>query len=861
MAWECLFQGNLLPQFEEHWPIILRLLLYLFLLGYCFLGIAIISDIFMSGIEKVTSWKKRVKNPETGRIITVYVWNSTVANLTLMALGSSAPEILLSVIEITTNNMQLGDLGAGTIVGSAAFNLLVISAVCVLAMEDGEVRYINQVPVYMITSSFSVAAYLWLMFILMVTSPDVCEVWEGMLTLAFCPILVILAYLADRGYFSCLDSSKNAAEEKKPLQALPDDVTKEQLAQIEQEIREQHGLNLTAAQVATFMEAQYCTRRNKAFYSHIGMQQALKGKKPPEGAPAAPPDLAVSAATNTQDVAVEENTVTIEFATSKYAYMENCGNALVTLVRNGPAHMKASVKFKTRAGTATAGLDYEETEGTLVFGKGETQKTLAILIHNDNAYENAEEFYVDLTMPMCEDVPHTPAKLGEISSVTVVIIDDDDPGQLRFKVEELEFEEGREEKTLEVEVERINGGSGTVSCKYHTENMGAVAGVDYEAASGRIEFEPSIQSITIPIKISATGRYVAKAAFNLVLSDPVLASFDKETDGGAEACICHIVIKGVSGEGRDRVLNKMATKLNASKVANMLYKQQFIDALFAVGGDDDEDGDDGMSSTSSMAMRADPDPGEDVEKKGPSKMDYFIHFMSVPWKLLFAFVPPPDYCGGWLCFCGSLVMIAVVTAIVGDVANLVGCCLNIEAEITAITFVALGTSLPDTFASKAAAVMDPYADNSIGNITGSNSVNVFIGLGLSWGLAALYWEAQPPTDLWVTHFLSLTPGQQTNVLDVMGCADLDACRTADGGWTTNSVFIVPAGSLWFNLMVFSFNAFFAIQHLFARRRKFGGELGGPKKGFFGQYFSAVFLVSQWFIYIIASSIFVTVRNS
>lgn len=33
-------------------------------------------------------------------ITTVRVWNETVSNLTLMALGSSAPEILLSVIEV-----------------------------------------------------------------------------------------------------------------------------------------------------------------------------------------------------------------------------------------------------------------------------------------------------------------------------------------------------------------------------------------------------------------------------------------------------------------------------------------------------------------------------------------------------------------------------------------------------------------------------------------------------------------------------------------------------------------------------------------------------------------------------------------
>merc|ERR1719223_87619 len=181
------------------WPNGLRLILYLIGLGYTFLGVAVISDVFMNGIEKITSSKKRIVDKKTGKKMTVYVWNATVANLTLMALGSSAPEILLSLIEITSDNFMLGPLGAGTIVGSAAFNLLCISAVCVIAIPDGEVRYIKGVHVYVITASCSVFAYLWLMFILMVTSPDVCEIWEGVLTLLFCPILVVLAYLADRG--------------------------------------------------------------------------------------------------------------------------------------------------------------------------------------------------------------------------------------------------------------------------------------------------------------------------------------------------------------------------------------------------------------------------------------------------------------------------------------------------------------------------------------------------------------------------------------------------------------------------------------------------------------------------------------
>lgn len=60
-----------------------------------------------------------------------------------MALGSSSPEILLSVIEICGNNFLAGDLGPGTIVGSAAYNLLCITAICVLAIESPGVRRIK----------------------------------------------------------------------------------------------------------------------------------------------------------------------------------------------------------------------------------------------------------------------------------------------------------------------------------------------------------------------------------------------------------------------------------------------------------------------------------------------------------------------------------------------------------------------------------------------------------------------------------------------------------------------------------------------------------------------------------------------
>jgi solute carrier family 8 (sodium/calcium exchanger) len=164
----------------------------------------------MCAIEKITS-KTKVINLANGddategpEQIEVPVWNGTVANLTLMALGSSAPEILLSIIEIVGNNFEAGELGPGTIVGSAAFNLLCISAVCVMGVPKGETRRIDMIAVFAVTATFSIFAYIWLLVILNWSSKDVVEVWEAVLTFLFFPILVTIAYTADKGWLTSL---------------------------------------------------------------------------------------------------------------------------------------------------------------------------------------------------------------------------------------------------------------------------------------------------------------------------------------------------------------------------------------------------------------------------------------------------------------------------------------------------------------------------------------------------------------------------------------------------------------------------------------------------------------------------------
>ena len=126
-------------------------------------------------------------------------WNPTIANLTLMALGSSAPEIILSVADTMGALGEIpSELGPQAIVGSASFNLLVISAVSIMAVK--EVKGIKMLGVFISTALFSTWAYIWFFLVLVVISPGYVEIWEAFVTLGFMAILIVVAYSCDKSH-------------------------------------------------------------------------------------------------------------------------------------------------------------------------------------------------------------------------------------------------------------------------------------------------------------------------------------------------------------------------------------------------------------------------------------------------------------------------------------------------------------------------------------------------------------------------------------------------------------------------------------------------------------------------------------
>lgn len=786
---------------ENKWNNTLRVFLYLFGLLYCFMGVAIIADVFMASIEKITSKKKRVLVKAPDRYVTQAIWNPTVANLTLMALGSSAPEILLNVIFIFADGYFQEGLGPSTIVGSAAFNLFCISAVCVICIPGDEVRYIKETPVYCITAFFSIFAYIWLLIILMVISPNIVEVWEGVVTFLFFPVLVTLAYLADRGYFT---GTFGKPEDKETAPLVTADMTKQELAALEAKIRLEHGPNLTDAQVLRFIEQEHKAPRSRAQY-RVGAIREMTGGRRVEVTKTVDPLYNVMPTVGTCDEKATDydsrkTFAVVEFQTPKYTVLENARVLKVPVSRRGDINVHAAVSFKTREGTAKAPQDYEHVEGRLEFRPGETLQFIEVPIIDDSSYESDEEFYIDL-----DRVDGSPETLIGESTCEVVIIDDDEPGVLSFEQNEIIVAEGNDDFCVSVRVTRRGGGSGKVTCRYFTEDDSAMQSLDYVAAHGELVFEGGQMSAVIEVKIKARGRYETSEQFRVIIKDVTGgASFDEKTDGGADSCIMYVKIQADSEarERVDRIMSNLRVNWDKASLGSTNWRDQFKAAIYVNGGDDDD------------------------EEFVPGVMDYVLHVLNMPWKLVCAAVPPTDFVDGWVCFCCSLMVIGGVTAIIGDMAGLLGCCMFGPGNdgITAITFVALGTSLPDTFASKTAAQQDPHADACIGNVTGSNSVNVFLGLGLPWMLAAIYWPVVGPNEKWNRLYKDKAFAQ-----DFLGGA-----------------LVVEDPGLGNSVAVFSCLAIFCMGVLFVRRKVFGGELGGPRKPAIA---TAVLFVILWCIFV------------
>uniref|UniRef100_A0A0R3TDM6 Sodium/calcium exchanger 1 n=1 Tax=Rodentolepis nana TaxID=102285 RepID=A0A0R3TDM6_RODNA len=498
----------------------IRAIVYFLSLMYLFLGVSIIADRFMAAIEVITSQEKEVRlKTKSGEIqvITVRIWNETVSNLTLMALGSSAPEILLSIIEICGTNFEAGELGPGTIVGSAAFNLFVIIGLCIVVIPVGEVRRVKHFGVFVVTAVWSIFAYLWLYFIISVTSKGVVEFWEALLTFLFFPVTVLTAYIADIKLFQKKFLSKKYKASRKARyivkndgdleangkfanseggsitseESLEEDFEKTRMEYIEtiKHIRKRNP-NIDPRELEELAQIEVLNKgpKSRAFY-RIQTTRKLTGS-----------GNVVNKAQIEKKLAIKQEEVKdvygpevqqIYFNPGHYTVMENVGSFMVTVSRKGgDLRNEVAVDYATEDGTAIAHEDYEPTNGTLVFRSHEQHKQIILTVKDDDIFEEDEHFNVRLSnLRVIRSNEENPiCKIVDPSVATIMVLDDDHCGIFHFNEESVEISESCDNAVFTVV--RSSGARGCVRVPFKTlDGTARGNGKDYLNVSGTIEFQ------------------------------------------------------------------------------------------------------------------------------------------------------------------------------------------------------------------------------------------------------------------------------------------------------------------------------------------------------------------------------------
>lgn len=296
-------------------------------------------------------------------------------------------------------------------------------------------------------------------------------------------------------------------------------------------------------------------------------------------------------------------------------------------------------------------------------------------------------------------------------------MDDDKPGMLAF-AEKKQIRHAADNSECRIKIDRTHGADGDIHVKYATYEIDkskntATPGKDYEHTAGTLHFrhQETQQEIVVPI----------------LPREDLPAGTQRDEVFGVKIFDATPAVVKISK--KDRIIVEIVTDAETKKQAEAL--QQLLDRI-----NREENITWGQQILNAVMLH--PTKNEDGEITDVTGGEAVLHFLSVGWKVLFSFCPPAHKGKGLPCFFAALAFIGVVTAVVGEVAALMGCVINMRPGITAITFVAIGTSLPDTFASMTAARESRYADSAVGNVTGSNSVNVFLGLGLPWVIAVVY---------------------------------------------------------------------------------------------------------------------------
>jgi len=227
-------------------------------------------------------------------------------------------------------------------------------------------------------------------------------------------------------------------------------------------------------------------------------------------------------------------------------------NALFTLrLSEADALNPVTVKWDLYGVTASAGSDFTNISGVLTFAPGVISQIISVPLIDDAVFELAEYFQLNLFSPSAN------AQIGNSVALAKIIDNDATSGTPVVTITDFVIDETAKEATFAITLDRPS--TGIVSMDYATQNGGALAGVDFVATSGSLNFAAGETAKTVKVTLINDTAPESSEAFNLVLSalngattlDPVGTAIIAENDAAAVSNSNLLVDDIVVGESQD----------------------------------------------------------------------------------------------------------------------------------------------------------------------------------------------------------------------------------------------------------------------------------------------------------------------
>ncbi len=222
---------------------------------------------------------------------------------------------------------------------------------------------------------------------------------------------------------------------------------------------------------------------------------------------------AVLGARKSAPVNVFDDEIGVLFDAANFIVSEAGPAATIRVKREGPTAGTVGVSYAASDGTATEGLDYGTTAGTLSLGPGVLSQTFVVPILNDAIVEGSEVLMLRLFSPTGG------ALLGRYNTAVLTVTDNDPPVLLKFSGASYSASESKPFATITVS--RVGSTAGTVGVNYATsDGTATLAGNDYTAASGTLSFAPGVKSQSFTVPITNDTADETNETVSLLLSSP-----------------------------------------------------------------------------------------------------------------------------------------------------------------------------------------------------------------------------------------------------------------------------------------------------------------------------------------------------